>query len=65
MVDTFKASAVSLLQETSFGDNDLNVCSLISLLLRLIVHKCDKTEVNLQDRQVIRASIAFNQPQPK
>jgi len=65
MVDTLKASAVSLLQETSFGDNDLNVCSLISLLLRLIVHKCDKTEVNLQDRQVIRASIAFNQTQPK
>lgn len=49
--DTYGVSAVKIVQDCVFGDNDLNVSSLMSLLVRLILQKCDKTEVNLNENQ--------------
>jgi len=42
---------------------DFNVGSLVSLLTRMILQKCDKTEINLQDskQQMQKATKAFKQ----
>jgi hypothetical protein len=43
-----------------FGDNDLNVGGIISIIVRLILHKCDKTEVNLNETTTVKANKAIN-----
>jgi hypothetical protein len=40
-------ATISSLPQVAFQDTDLNVGSLASLLVRLIVQKTDETEVNL------------------
>jgi hypothetical protein len=53
------ASAFRCLQEVCFGDNDLNVCEALGISLRLVLIKCDKTEVSLQDNSTVKANNAF------
>ncbi len=48
--ETYGASSHSLLHQVAFGDHDFNCSTLVSLLVRQIMHKCDMTEVNLGDR---------------
>ena len=57
--DTYGVSAMRFVSELALGDNDLNVSNLISVLIRLILHKCDKTEVNLNESTTIKASKAM------
>jgi hypothetical protein len=57
--DTYGVSALKFVQELAFGDNDLNLSGLISMIVRLILHKCDKTEVNLNETSTIKANKAI------
>ena len=47
------------MQELAFGDNDLNISGMISMIVRLILHKCDKTEVNLNEATTVKANKAL------
>ena len=47
LVDHFGVGALPVLQNVAFQDTDLNVCHLVSLVIRLILRKSDSTEVNL------------------
>lgn len=58
--DTYGVSALRFVSELVFGDNDLNVGGIISIIVRLILHKCDKTEVNLNETTTVKASKAMN-----
>ena len=58
--DTYGVSALRFVSELVFGDNDLNVGGIISIIVRLILHKCDKTEVNLNETTTVKASKALN-----
>ncbi len=58
--DTFGVSALRFVSELVFGDNDVNVGGIISIIVRLILHKCDKTEVNLNETTTVKASKAMN-----
>jgi len=57
--DNFGVAALKFVQEIAFGDNDLNVSGILSILMRLILHKCDKTEVNLNETTTIKANKAI------
>lgn len=48
--ETYGASCCNLLASVAFGDHDFNCATLVSLLVRQIMHKCDMTEVNLGDK---------------
>lgn len=56
--DTYGVSALKFVSEIALGDNDLNVAGIVSILVRLILHKCDKTEVNLNETTTIKANKA-------
>lgn len=56
--DTFGVASLRFVQEIVFGDHDLNLSGLISILVRIILHKCDKTEVNLNETTTIKANKA-------
>jgi hypothetical protein len=58
--DTYGVSALRFVQELAFGDNDLNVGGIISIIVRLILHKCDKTEVNLNETSTVKANKAMS-----
>ena len=58
--DTYGVSALRFVSELVFGDNDLNVGGIISIIVRLILRKCDKTEVNLNETTTVKASKAMN-----
>jgi hypothetical protein len=58
--DTYGVSALRFVQELAFGDNDLNVGGIISIIVRLILHKCDKTEVNLNETSTVKANKAIS-----
>lgn len=66
IANLYQASASKCVQKLSFGDNDLNCSSLVSLLTRLVLQKCDKTEVNLNGiaPQAVKATQAFRSVQP-
>jgi hypothetical protein len=49
----FGAAAFVQMHEVCFSDNDLNICDLVNLIARLILQKCDKTEINLQDNKMM------------
>jgi len=57
--DTYGVSSLRFVQELAFGDNDLNISGMISMIVRLILHKCDKTEVNLNEATTVKANKAL------
>jgi hypothetical protein len=48
-----------MLKDVAFQDTELNVATLTSLLMRLIMQKGDNTEVSLADNKRVKASLAF------
>ena len=64
LIDFYGIGALSIVQEVAFQDTDLNVGSLVSLLARIVVRKCDSTEVNLMDNSTgmnMKAAKALSQ----
>ena len=64
LIDFYGIGALSIVQEVAFQDTDLNVGSLVSLLTRIVVRKCDSTEVNLMDNSTgmnMKAARALSQ----
>lgn len=61
LVSLYGVGAVSTVQEVAFADTDFHLGSLVSLLTRLIIQKCDKTEINLQDsaQSLVKVTKAF------
>ena len=51
LIEYYGVGALPILQEVAFQDTDLNVGNLLSLIVRIILRKCDSTEVNLQDNK--------------
>jgi len=49
LTDFYGVGALQITQEVAFQDTELNIGYLISVLIRMIVRKCDSTEVNLTD----------------
>ena len=47
LLDHFGVGALPVLENVAFQDTDLNVSSLLSLLIRVVLRKSDSTEVNL------------------
>ena len=49
ITDFYGVGALKITQDVAFQDTELNIGCLLSLLIRMIVRKCDTTEVNLTD----------------
>ena len=49
LTDFYGVGALQITQEVAFQDTELNIGCLLSILTRIIVRKCDSTEVNLTD----------------
>jgi len=62
IVKLYGVGSLHILSSVAFTDTDFNCGSLINLMMRLILQKCDKTEVNLQEAKgTIKGAKAFKQ----
>lgn len=57
---TYGVGMVSLIQRLAFTDTDLNLNNLLLSITKMVLHRCDKTIVNLDPGKTLKAAKGFS-----